>query len=319
VTGVARTAAAAAAAAIFAFPLLIILLVTAGPAPAPPGAVPVSPSGLGGALTAFARSQIPAAYQALYVAAARTCPGLPWSVLAGIGEVESDDGRSPLPGVHSGANSAGAEGPMQFEPATFAEFAVNADPGVPLSPYDPADAIYTAARMLCADGARGGSAAGISQAIFAYNHAGWYVTEVLSWAAKYAAQGSGDASPASAAVAYALSQVGKPYIWGGTGPAGYDCSGLVYAAYASAGIHIARTTYQWQQDGPVVSLSQLQPGDLLFSAGSDGTASDPGHVSMYLGNGQVVQATQQGQPVQAGPADLGSVIVATRPAALAGQ
>ena len=79
---------------------------------------------------------------------------------------------------------------MQFLPATFGEFAVDADPAQPVSPYDPADAIYTAARMLCADGARGGSPAGINQAIFAYNHAGWYVAEVLSWAARYASPGS---------------------------------------------------------------------------------------------------------------------------------
>jgi membrane-bound lytic murein transglycosylase B len=93
---------------------------------------------------------------------------------------------------------------MQFLPATFGEFAVNADSGQPLSPYDPADAIYTAARMLCADGARGCSIAGIEQAIFAYNHADWYVREVMSWADTYAAQdGSGHvatrpAQPASA-------------------------------------------------------------------------------------------------------------------------
>ena len=55
-----------------------------------------------------------------------TCPGLPWAVLAGIGEVESDHGQSTRAGVHSGANYAGAEGPMQFEPATFAQYAVNA-------------------------------------------------------------------------------------------------------------------------------------------------------------------------------------------------
>ena len=70
-------------------------------------------------------------------------------------------------------------------------------------------------------------------------------------------------------------------------------------------------------DGPVVPLSQIQPGDLLFSAGSDGTASDPGHVVMYLGNGQVIQAPQTGQDVQTGPVGLASVAVATRPAALA--
>jgi cell wall-associated NlpC family hydrolase len=260
-------------------------------------------------------SGIPADYLAWYVAAAKTCPGLPWSVLAGIGEAESGHGRSALPGVRSGSSSAGAEGPMQLEPSAFGQFAVNADPGQPLSPYDPADAIYTAAAVLCARGARGGSPAGLQDAVFAYNHAQWYVSEVMAWAAKYATQGGSHA--AATAIAFAVAQLGKPYQWGAAGPGAYDCSGLVYAAYAAAGIHIARTTYQWQHDGPVISLSQIQPGDLLFSAGSDGTASDPGHVVMYLGNGQVISAPQTGQDVQTGPAGLASVVVATRPAALA--
>jgi cell wall-associated NlpC family hydrolase len=306
-------ALAAAAAALAAFPLFLILLVTAStstPAQAAPAA-----TGLTGTPTALARSGIPADYLAWYTGAAKTCPGLPWSVLAGIGEVESDHGRSDLPGVHSGSNSAGAEGPMQFEPATFGQFAVDADPGQPLSPYDPADAIYTAAAMLCAKGAHGGSPAGLQNAVFAYNHAQWYVSEVMAWAARYATQGGSHV--VATAIAFAMAQIGKPYQWGGTGPDAYDCSGLVYAAYAAAGIHIARTTYQWQQDGPVVPLSQIQPGDLLFSAGSDGTASDPGHVVMYLGNGQVIQAPQTGQDVQVDPVDLASIVVATRPAALA--
>ena len=54
-----------------------------------------------------------------------------------------------------------------------------------------------------------------------------------------------------------MRQVGKPYQWGAAGPNAYDCSGLVYAAYAAAGIHIARTTYQWRQDGPQIPLSQI--------------------------------------------------------------
>ena len=100
---------------------------------------------------------------------------------------------------------------------------------------------------------------------------------------------------------------------GRASPDAYDCSGLVYAAYAAAGIHIARTTYQWQQDGPVIPLPQeIQPGDLLFSAGSDGTPADPGHVVMYLGNAQVIQAPQTGQDVQIDPVNLASVVV--RPA-----
>ena len=256
----------------------------------------------------------PANYLAWYMAAAQTCPGLPWSVLAGIGKVESNHGRSTLPGVHSGANSAGAEGPMQFLPATFAEYAVNADPGQLLTPYDPADAIYTAARMLCADGAHGGTQAGIQQAIFDYNHAAWYVADVLAWAVRYATPAG--TSGVAAAIAFAEAQVGKPYCWGGQGPACFDCSGLVFAAYAAAGIHIARTTYQWQQDGPQIPLSQIQPGDLLFSAGADGTPANPGHVVMYLGSGQVIQAPETGQDVQIDPLDLAAVVVATRPADL---
>jgi cell wall-associated NlpC family hydrolase len=305
-------AIAGVCAAAAAFPLLLILLVTAGPAPAPVNATAPAalPSGLAGAATAAARAAIPPNYLIWYMDAAAACPGLPWSVLAGIGTVESRNGQSTLPGVHSGTNFAGAEGPMQFLPSTFAEYATG--PDKPLSPYDAADAVYTAAAFLCASGARGGSASGIENAVFAYNHAQWYVSEVMSWAGKYAAQGS--STVVATAIAFAKAQIGKPYQWGQAGPDSYDCSGLVYAAYAAAGIHLGRTTYQWQQDGTVIALSRIQPGDLLFSAGADGTDSNPGHVVMYLGGGQVIQAPQTGQDVQTGPLDLAGVVVATRPA-----
>jgi cell wall-associated NlpC family hydrolase len=294
-----------------ALPLVLVLLVAASPTSQ---AQAGDDAGLGGAPTALAIQEIPADYLTWYQNAAQTCPGLPWSVLAGIGKVESDHGQSTLPGVHSGANSAGAEGPMQILPATFDAYAVNADPGQPLAPYDPADAIYTAARILCANGARGGTDAGIEQAIFAYNHASWYVTDVLAWAVRYATQGGSGA--VATAIAFAEAQLGKPYCWGGQGPSCFDCSGLVFAAYAAANIHIARTTFEWQQDGPQIPLSQIQPGDLLFSAGSDGTPTNPGHVVMYLGDGQVIQAPETGEDVQIDPVDLASIVVATRPADL---
>src|SRR6185437_12337989 len=197
-----------------AAPLLVILLVAAGLGPAPAAVKLTAPSGLSAAATAVAEALIPADYLTWYTDAAQTCPGLPWSVLAGIGTVESDNGQSDLPGVHSGANFAGAEGPMQFEPATFAEYATG--PDRPLSPYDPADAIYTAAAVLCASGARGGTGTGIENAVFAYNHADWYVSEVMAWAAKYAAQGGSHA--AATAIAFAMAQLGKPYQWGAAGP-----------------------------------------------------------------------------------------------------
>ena len=300
---------AAAAALAVALPLaLILLVVTTSPASQ-------ASATLAGGPSVQALDGIPPAYLALYLAAAQTCPGLPWAVLAGIGAVESDHGQSDARGVHIGANYAGAEGPMQFEPTTFARYAVNADPSAPLTPYNPADAIYTAAAMLCATGAMSGTQAGIRQSIFAYNHSQAYVSAVLAWAARYTTPAP--SSAAATAIAFAVRQVGKPYQWGATGPDAYDCSGLVYAAYAAAGIRIARTTYQWRQDGPQIPLSQIQPGDLLFSAGSDGTPANPGHVVMYLGGGQIIQAPQTGEDVQIDPLNLAGVVVATRPADLA--
>jgi hypothetical protein len=99
--------------------------------------------------------------------------------VAAIGTVESNNGQSNAPGVHSGANYAGAEGPMQMLPATFAEYALPVPPdgAEPPSPYDPVDAEHAAVRDLCANGGRNHT--DILEAIFAYNHADWYVTEVL--------------------------------------------------------------------------------------------------------------------------------------------
>jgi cell wall-associated NlpC family hydrolase len=304
---------AAIAAATVALPLGFLFAVTA-PAVSPAGGIYV------GSPTALALADIPASYLVWYSGAAQTCPGLPWAVLAGIGKVESDHGRSPAPGVHSGANSAGAEGPMQFLPATFAQYAADGDHDGRVNVYDPADAIFTAAAMLCANGAAAATPGGLSEAVFAYDHSPVYVATVFRWAARYSAPavggGAGQAQIAARAIGFALAQLGKPYVWGAAGPDAYDCSGLVYAAYAAAGVRIARTTFGWRQDGPQVPLAGIEPGDLLFSAGSDGTEANPGHVVMYLGGDQVVQAPQAGQAVQIDPLDIAPVVVATRPAAV---
>ena len=95
------------------------------------------------------------------------------------------------------------------------------------------------------------------------------------------------------AVAFALSQIGAPYTWGGTGPysAGYDCSGLVMVAWAQAGIQIPRTTYDDWASLPHVATADMQPGDLMLFDGE-------GHVGMYVGNGMLVDAPQPGQTVE---------------------
>ena len=112
----------------------------------------------------------------------------------------------------------------------------------------------------------------------------------------------GTSPQVATAITYALRQLGKPYIWGGIGPAGYDCSGLIMMAYAATGISLPRTTFQQADVGtPVYSLSQLEPGDLIFTAGSDGTSTNPGHVGMYIGDGLVVEAPETGLDIMITP------------------
>jgi peptidoglycan DL-endopeptidase CwlO len=95
--------------------------------------------------------------------------------------------------------------------------------------------------------------------------------------------GTAQAAPgraAVAAIAYARAQLGRPYLWGGTGPDAFDCSGLVMQAYAAAGVNIPRTSQDQWAAGPQVSTPE--PGDLVFFAGADGTAASPGHVGLVV-------------------------------------
>jgi len=150
--------------------------------PAPGGANSAPPP------SRAARAEIPAAYLALYRASTRACPGLPWGVLAGIGKVETNHGRSGAPGVRSGVNAFGCcAGPMQFNirngpPSTWDRY------GRGGNVYDPWDAIPATARMLCANGARGGR--DLPGAVYAYNHAWSYVAQVLTFARAYQARGA---------------------------------------------------------------------------------------------------------------------------------
>jgi hypothetical protein len=138
-------------------------------------------------------ADIPASYLRLYQQAARRCRGLSWSVLAAVGKVESDHGRTPLPGVRSGWNAAGAAGPMQFGIGTgragnaWARYGADFDHDGRQSVYDPGDAIPAAAQYLCAHGAP----RRLDRAIYAYNHSWAYVATVKRLARRYAARGGG--------------------------------------------------------------------------------------------------------------------------------
>jgi cell wall-associated NlpC family hydrolase len=131
-------------------------------------------------------------------------------------------------------------------------------------------------------------------------------------------------SAAGTAIAFAEQQLGKPYQWGGTGPDAFDCSGLVMEAYRAAGIDMPRTSQQQWTWGPRVPASQVEPGDLAFFAGSDGTRASPGHVGIVIGGGFMIEAFATGFPIRIAPYGSRDPVGFTRPWAhhgivLAGQ
>ena len=260
--------------------------------------------------------------------------GVPWTLLAGIGTVESNNGQTTLPGVHSGQNGFGAAGPMQIgiegasgntwggAPVHAASqvvsgVATDEDGDGTASVYDPADAIAGAAKYLLEFQVQTDPAG----AVFAYNHLQSYVQSVLFYAGQYAggkfsvasAQLPADSSVAgcvqtagglpvvqapsqvtATAIAYAEQQLGKPYLWGGAGPDRFDCSGLTMMAWARAGVQLLHYTGYQWEEGPHVPLNQLRRGDLLFYATNTSDPSTIHHVAIYIGNGMMVNAPYTG-------------------------
>src|ERR1035441_4527192 len=108
-------------------------------------------------------------------------------------------------------------------------------------------------------------------------------------------------APAGAAVAisYARDQLGKPYLWGGTGPGAFDCSGLTYMAWLQAKVSIGRTSQEQWADLPHISEQDLKPGDLVFYVGAlEPGEAPPGHVALYIGHGQILEAYATGSPIR---------------------
>lgn len=103
-------------------------------------------------------------------------------------------------------------------------------------------------------------------------------------------------SRAEIAVATAMAQIGDPYVWAAEGPDAFDCSGLTLYAWAKAGVALPHNSTRQYATLPSVSRDELRPGDLVFSG--HGSIS---HVGMYIGNGQMVHASQTGQPVKVSP------------------
>ncbi|MGH3313805.1 MAG: NlpC/P60 family protein [Streptomyces sp.] len=100
------------------------------------------------------------------------------------------------------------------------------------------------------------------------------------------------AAKAEKVIAYAKQQLGKPYVWGATGPSSFDCSGLTMGAWKTAGITLPRTTWDQVEVGTKVAKSSMKPGDLVFFY------DDISHVGIYAGNGQMIHAPKPGTDVR---------------------
>lgn len=224
---------------------------------------------------------IPAEIEDLYHAAADRY-NLPWTLLAGIGMAETNHGAL------TGESSAGALGLMQFMPATFADYGVDGDGDGIADINNDADSIYSAANYLVASGVTNGPE-GVREALFAYNHAAWYVNDVLYYAHGYGGglvladpqdcgPGTGGGNPdlppvdsdrVATMLEFAAAQDGDAYVLGANGPDVWDCSSLTQQAMAAIGITSPRTA-QSQRDwlalgnGIQVSPDQARPGDLIF-------------------------------------------------------
>jgi cell wall-associated NlpC family hydrolase len=275
-----------------------------------------------------------------------------WPLLAAIGEIESHQGASggssrvgwngiekpPILGLRLNGSHGiraikdsdhgrydgdhkwdRAVGPMQFLPSTWKTFGVDADGDGVANPQSIRDSAGAAAGYLCKGNANLADPTQLAMAIYSYNAADWYVSDVLTLMSRYAdlavtAPGADEA--VRTAISWAYAHLGDPYQWGGNGPY-YDCSGFTRAAYASAGIAIPRTSEQQWLTLPHVADGQLRVGDLVFFNPGEFHKGLPGHVGIYVGSGFMIADPHTGAVVQVQAiTGAGQYVGAARPALL---
>jgi cell wall-associated NlpC family hydrolase len=274
-----------------------------------------------------------------YMQQAQQTYHVPWYLLAAISWQETRHGADPTTWDRNQSPDH-SYGPMQFIPGTWGTYGVDGDEDGTVSDDSVGDQLSSAANLLVRNGFLEGSA-GVLRALKAYNPNPSYTNDVLYWADQYAAfSGESlsvsnalcntlDSGQIAAVIRYVIAQVGKPYVWATEGPDTFDCSGLMFAAFRSIGITLPRRAVE-QADGELIQIvsrpvdqAELMPGDLLFIDNGSHPANDHsqrldayiGHVAMYIGNGEVVEAYSTDRGVIRSTFDAGrwsSVVAAGR-------
>lgn len=112
---------------------------------------------------------------------------------------------------------------------------------------------------------------------------------------------TGSTTAAQTAITWAKARIGLPYVWGGTGPNGFDCSGLTQGAWRAAGVNLSRTSRDQYRQVKKVAYSEMREGDLVFWGSNPNDANSVYHVAMYIGNGQIIEAPSPGKTVRISP------------------